>query len=222
MRERASMEADGTAEPAPPPDFADPLSGFGVGDGGGASEAEPPPPVGPVTPDPEMVRQMVHAAMAADDGSAPELRAAVDQVLPADPPTASEQTSPVIPIQPIGPRPGEQSAGDGGDSGSAGQQGAEPLGMLPQQRRTWPIRPHLMRRGLRRRPPARAVDAPAEDVETEAAEQEVARQPVRAVLPKPSSGSAGVVVAIVLMLVFGIVAIQMLSSLIESITSIFE
>ncbi|MEU6643286.1 hypothetical protein ABZ863_12130 [Saccharomonospora sp. NPDC046836] len=47
-------------------------------------------------------------------------------------------------------------------------------------------------------------------------------QPEQQLLRKPTRGSAGVIVALVLMAVFGIVAIQFVTSFIESITGLFD
>ncbi|SDX12821.1 hypothetical protein SAMN05421504_102391 [Amycolatopsis xylanica] len=98
----------------------------------------------------------------------------------------------------------------------------QPLGMLPQQR-TWPVRtPQILRQA--KWPKGRA--AAAEPVSDEDEEVPRKRPPSRRLptlkLSKPSSNSAGVIVAVVLMIVFAIVAIQLLVSLFGSIAGIFS
>ncbi|GAA1942356.1 hypothetical protein [Amycolatopsis minnesotensis] len=84
----------------------------------------------------------------------------------------------------------------------AGTAPGEPLGMLPQQR-TWPAR-QVLRPGQRAGRIAKFKPS------------------VALKAPKPSAGSAGVILAVVLLIVFGVLAIQMVSSLIDSITGLFD
>jgi hypothetical protein len=83
--------------------------------------------------------------------------------------------------------------------------GEPPLGVLPRQR-TWPVRsPQLLRQvrpGKLRVPVKRASDR------------------IRGV--RPSSSSTGVIAAVVLMIVFVVVAFELLASLFSSIAGIFS
>jgi hypothetical protein len=81
----------------------------------------------------------------------------------------------------------------------------QPLGMLPQQR-NWPSG-QAFRGGPRARVKSMQFKVP---------------RPSLPRVSKPSSGSAGVIVAVVLLLAFVIVAIAMLSSLVNSISSLFN
>ncbi|GAB3581820.1 hypothetical protein GCM10027445_54190 [Amycolatopsis endophytica] len=81
---------------------------------------------------------------------------------------------------------------------------APPLGILPRQR-TWRGRPKL---GSWSRPSLR-LPRPGQNGGT-----------VRRA--KPSSGSAAFLVAVVLIVVFGVLAIQFLASLIDTLTGIFD
>ncbi|WP_233611311.1 hypothetical protein [Amycolatopsis sp. WAC 01376] len=100
---------------------------------------------------------------------------------------------------------------------TVGEQGAAPIGILPQQR-TWPTRPSQLIR-----PPRRLKQEEPVEVDEEA-EVEVRRAKRSMQMPrlgKPSSNTAGVMIAVALMIVFAILAIQLLSSLFNSITGIF-
>jgi hypothetical protein len=88
-----------------------------------------------------------------------------------------------------------------------------PLGIIPQQK-TWPARPPQLLRQARRpkqRVAAKNLKEPQEALK---------RSQKRIRRGKPSS-SAGVVIAIVLMIVFAILVIQLLVSLFSSIAGIF-
>jgi hypothetical protein len=98
-----------------------------------------------------------------------------------------------------------------------GEQGAPPIGMLPQQR-TWPSRPPQLLR-----PPRRAKQEAPVDVD-EDAEFEVRHAKRSMQLPKfgkPSSNTAGVMIAIALMIIFAVLAIQLLASLFNSVAGLF-
>ncbi|MBB5853485.1 hypothetical protein ACFQ05_09285 [Amycolatopsis umgeniensis] len=100
---------------------------------------------------------------------------------------------------------------------TVGEQGATPMGILPQQR-TWPSRPPQ----LIRQPRRLKQEEPAEV--DEEAEVEVRRAKRSMQLPrlgKPSSNTTGVMIAIALMIVFAVLAIQLLASLFNSIAGIF-
>lgn len=114
---------------------------------------------------------------------------------------------------------GEQSAllPPVGIVSTVGEQGATPIGILPQQR-TWPSRPPQLLRQPRRLRQEEPVEVDEED------EVEVRRAKRSVQLPrlgKPSSNTAGVMIAIALMIVFAVLAIQLLASLFNSIAGIF-
>lgn len=184
---------DGTFAPPAQDRFADPLSGL-VSSGPVQNGDEYPRlrVAGPVQPDASVVREMVNAALLAESGNGYANG-------------NGAQYSSALP-QPF--TPGEIPV-------------QQPLGMLPQQR-TWPVRtPQILRQA--KWPKGRAVAA-----ETSSDDEEVPRKrPPSRKLPtirigKPSSNSAGVIVAVVLMIVFVIVAIQLLASLFGSIAGIFS
>ena len=89
-----------------------------------------------------------------------------------------------------------------------------PLGIIPQQR-TWPARPPQLLRQVRR-PKQRVVAKNLKE-----AQEALKRSRKRIRRGKPSSSSAGVVIAIALMIVFAILVIQLLVSLFSSIAGIF-
>ncbi|OXM46680.1 hypothetical protein CFP75_26915 [Amycolatopsis alba DSM 44262] len=100
---------------------------------------------------------------------------------------------------------------------TVGEQGAAPIGILPQQR-TWPSRPSQLIRQPRRVKQEEPVEVDEED------EFEVRRAKRSMQIPrigKPSSNTAGVMIAIALMIVFAVLAIQLLASLFSSIAGIF-
>jgi hypothetical protein len=101
---------------------------------------------------------------------------------------------------------------------TVGEQSTPPLGMLPRQR-TWPTRaPQLLR------PPRKQKQDSADEVDDET-EFEVHRAKRSMSMPrfgKPSSNTAGVMVAIALMIIFAVLAIQLLTSLFNSIAGLFS
>jgi hypothetical protein len=113
-----------------------------------------------------------------------------------------------------------------GTTSTVGEAVAPPLGVLPRQRnrqRTWPTRPPLLQR------PARQGPLPDDDVDEDLEVVPVKRRK----LPKmpsvsmpafnrPSSSAAGVMLAVALLIVFGFVAIEMVSSLVSSVTGLFD
>ncbi|MGW4831325.1 hypothetical protein ACWEOG_27335 [Amycolatopsis japonica] len=100
---------------------------------------------------------------------------------------------------------------------TVGEQGAAPIGILPQQR-TWPSRPSQLIRQPRRLKPEEPVEVD-EEAEVEVRRAKRSMQMPR--LGKPSSNTAGVMIAIALMIVFAVLAIQLLASLFNSIAGIF-
>ncbi|HET6286772.1 MAG TPA: hypothetical protein VFG15_08475 [Amycolatopsis sp.] len=100
---------------------------------------------------------------------------------------------------------------------TVGEQGAAPIGILPQQR-TWPSRPSQLIRPPRRFKPEEPVEV---DEEAEVRVRRAKRSMQMPRLGKPSSNTTGVMIAIALMIVFAILAIQLLSSLFNSIAGIF-
>lgn len=112
-----------------------------------------------------------------------------------------------------------------GTSSTFGENVAPPLGVLPRQR-TWPSRPPQLLRPLRPAPaqPAEPIDAEAE-AEAEAAPVRRRRRVPSLSMPtigRPSSSMAGVMLAVALLIIFGIVAIEMVSSLVSSVTALFD
>ncbi|PRX50539.1 hypothetical protein B0I33_102663 [Prauserella shujinwangii] len=177
------MNGDGTQAPEPPRAYTDPLAGLagsGRAEAGFATtgtdrdDALDVEIAEPVQPDPDVVRDMVNAALAEEEKAGKGGGSTGDA---AEGPVEPGQSAvPAAPPQSGPPHPAWRAPGQ----------------LLPQVLR-------------RRRKPA---------------QQEA--KPARPFLRKPSNGSAGVAVALVLLLVFVIVAIQFLSSLFESISGIFQ
>jgi hypothetical protein len=114
-----------------------------------------------------------------------------------------------------GDRPFQPGAVPSQVNGAAPGSGQTPLGVIPQQR-TWPARAPGLLRGVRR-PKQRVSDEDLDEVRPPRQ-----RRPRPRLRPmKPSSNSTGVIVAIILMIVFAVVAIQLLASLFSSIAGIF-
>lgn len=174
---------DGTQAPEPPRSFTDPLSGLVAGgkpqfkvesdryDSGEFRIADP------VEPDPDMVREMVNATLAAEEGG----RA---------------------------PGAGDDSAAAEEDADS-GQQ-SPPAGVYPRQQRAWPARSQLLPPMLRLRQRASAEEG----------DSKPRKRPQT--FRKPSSGSAGLAVALVLLVLFIVIAIQFLASFFGSISGLFS
>ncbi|MFB9688434.1 hypothetical protein [Amycolatopsis plumensis] len=101
----------------------------------------------------------------------------------------------------------------------------QPLGLLPRQRnrrRTWPTRPPQIMRPVRQDP--LAEDA-GEDVElVPVKRRRLPKMPPMSMpaFNRPSSSAAGVMLAVVLLIVFGFVAVEMVSSLVSSVTGLFD
>ncbi|WP_225439873.1 hypothetical protein [Amycolatopsis eburnea] len=100
-----------------------------------------------------------------------------------------------------------------------------PLGVLPRQRnrqRTWPTRPPQLLRPLRQDP---LPDEDADDVDVVPVKRRKLPKMPAVSMPafnRPSSSAAGVMLAVVLLIVFGFVAIEMVSSLVSSVTGLFD
>jgi hypothetical protein len=93
--------------------------------------------------------------------------------------------------------------------------GQPPLGVIPRQR-TWPVRaPQLLRQA--RWPKQRVSDEDVDQVRRARPKRARRRIP----RGRPSSNSAGVIIAIVLMIVFAVVVIQLLASLFSGIAGLF-
>ncbi|WP_020669719.1 hypothetical protein [Amycolatopsis nigrescens] len=109
-----------------------------------------------------------------------------------------------VPVEPAeAESPSAPLAGPAAPAGGTQQQFglAEPLGMLPQQR-NWPAR-QVMRPGRR-------------------AKVRLPRPKVGLPKTKPTRGSAGVIVAVVLLIVFGVVLIELISSLVGTVSGLFD
>ncbi|MDQ7808125.1 hypothetical protein Q5425_30700 [Amycolatopsis sp. A133] len=103
--------------------------------------------------------------------------------------------------------------------------GDQPLGLLPRQRnrrRTWPTRPPQLMRPLRPVPPA---EDDVDDVDlVPVKRRRLPRMPAMSMpaFNRPSSSAAGVMLAVALLIVFGFVAIEMVSSLVSSVAALFD
>ncbi|WP_134045903.1 hypothetical protein [Amycolatopsis arida] len=203
--------ADGTQAPAPPPAYTDPLAGLvtggsptPVGFGGSTDDVEVEVP-DPVEPDPEVVRGMVDAALAGEGEGLP-----VGRALDASRPAAA--------AAPVTQFPSPENAG------------------LLQQQRRWSA-PQRMRQVLTaRRSPGGGPSAPGPEAgqDTGPGPGAETRTPVvprfgrraaahpRPVVRKPSNGSAGVAMAVVLLVVFGLLVVQLISSFVSSVTGLFN
>ena len=101
----------------------------------------------------------------------------------------------------------------------------QPLGLLPRQRtrrRTWPTRPPQLMRPVRQEPLA---DEDIDDVDLVPVKRRRLPRMPSVSMPafnRPSSSAAGVMLAVVLLIVFGFVAIEMVSSLVSSVTGLFD
>ncbi|MET8994483.1 hypothetical protein [Amycolatopsis sp. NPDC004169] len=101
----------------------------------------------------------------------------------------------------------------------------QPLGLLPRQRnrrRTWPTRPPQIMRPVRQDPLA---EDEADDVELVPVKRRRLPKVPSVSMPafnRPSSSAAGVMLAVALLIVFGFVAIEMVSSLVSSVTGLFD
>ncbi|WP_410656167.1 hypothetical protein [Amycolatopsis sp. lyj-112] len=100
---------------------------------------------------------------------------------------------------------------------TVGDQGTPPIGMLPQQR-TWPSRPPQLLRQPRRARQEEPLEVD-EEAEVEVRRAKTAMQFPK--LGKPSSNTTGVMIAISLMIVFAVLAIQLLASLFNSVSGLF-
>ncbi|WP_245573320.1 hypothetical protein [Amycolatopsis benzoatilytica] len=100
-----------------------------------------------------------------------------------------------------------------------------PAALLPRQR-TWPTKaPQLLKKVPLPRPKQKAPEIAGDDIEEELAERQGRRRGMPAVtmpsLGRPSRSTAGVVLALALLVVFVIVAIELISSLVSSIAGLF-
>jgi hypothetical protein len=113
--------------------------------------------------------------------------------------------------RPIQPAAFQQPA-----NGASVTPGQPPLGIIPQQR-TWPQKPPQMLRQARSRWPR-----PRRAKNTEEAPKTTQRAPRNRIRRgKPTSNSTGVILAVVLMIVFAVLFIQLLASLFSGIAGIF-
>lgn len=174
-------DGDGTQPPPPPSAFADPMTGLA---GAVRDDVYQVEIAKPIQPDADAVQEMVRAAMANE----PEL--------------FGPRTSPEAAASP--PEPEESPAAEAPTPPSGAP---APMGVIPQQRTTWPARPQqLLRQRLRG-----------------ARQSAKTRVPKSAVPKTPASrGSAGVAIAVVLLVLFVVIAIQLVSSLVSGISGIFS
>ncbi|QXV61129.1 hypothetical protein CVV72_31805 [Amycolatopsis sp. TNS106] len=185
------VKGDGTQADPPGDRFADPLSG------------------------------LVTTAPAAPSAGADDVRVQVPGPVQHDPEVVSRMVDAAMladerPAESPGP---EQTAAQPPSKivSTVGEQGAAPIGILPQQR-TWPSRPSQLIRQPRR---VRQEEPVEIDEEAEVEVRRAKRSMQMPRLGKPSSNTAGVMIAIALMIVFAVLAIQLLASLFNSIAGIF-
>ncbi|GAB3719651.1 hypothetical protein GCM10027598_32450 [Amycolatopsis oliviviridis] len=188
------VKGDGTQAEPPGATFADPLSGLVT--------TGTPAPANP-------------------SAGADEVRVQVPGPVQHDPEVVSKMVNAAMladdqPAESPGP---EQTAGQPPAKvvSTVGEQGVAPIGILPQQR-TWPSRPSQLIRQPRRVKQEEPVEV---DEEAEAEVQRAKRSMQMPRIGKPSSNTAGVMIAIALMIVFAVLAIQLLASLFSSIAGIF-
>ncbi|MCR6481423.1 hypothetical protein M8542_01195 [Amycolatopsis sp. OK19-0408] len=192
-------QRDGTLSGTSGEMFADPVSGLVTADPeprtavANGHEPAPIPVAGPVQHDEEAVRRMVEETLR-EEGEAGVK--APESIPPA------------------------------GTTGTVGDNAAPPLGVLPRQRnrqRTWPTRPPQLLRAVRQQPPAE--DDFDEDLEVVPVKRRKLPKMPSMSMPafnRPSSSAAGVMLAVMLLIVFGFVAIEMVSSLVSSVTGLFD
>ena len=112
-----------------------------------------------------------------------------------------------------------------GTTSTLGEASAPPLGVLPRQRnrqRTWPTRAPQLLRPARQAPPEEDID---EDLEVVPIRRRKLPKLPAMTMPafgRPSSSAAGVILAVALLIVFGFVAIEMVSNLVSSVTGLFD
>jgi len=188
------VKGDGTQADPPADTFADPLSGLVTT--GTAAQANP-------SADADEVRVQVPGPVQHDPEVVSKMVNAA--MLADDRPTDGQG-----PEQTVDQPPAKIVS-------TVGEQGAAPIGILPQQR-TWPSRPSQLIRQPRRVKQEEPVEV---DEEAEAEVQRAKRSMQMPRIGKPSSNTAGVMIAIALMVVFAVLAIQLLASLFSSIAGIF-
>jgi hypothetical protein len=185
-------QRDGTLSEAPAEMFADPVSGLVT--------AAPEPRTGV----PDGQEQFLVAGPVKPDEEA--VRRMVEETL------REEET-------------GAKAPGAVPPAGTMGGNGEQPLGLLPRQRnrrRTWPTRPPQIMRPVRQDP------LPEDDVDdvdlVPVKRRRLPRVPSMSMpaFNRPSSSAAGVMLAVALLIVFGFVAVEMVSSLVSSVTALFD
>ncbi|WP_233222927.1 hypothetical protein [Amycolatopsis sp. BJA-103] len=188
------VKGDGTQADPPGDTFADPLSGL-------------------VTTG--------TSAQANSSAESDDVRVQVPGPVQHDPEVVSRMVNAAMLAddQPADGHGAEHSAGlpPGKIVSTVGEQGPAPIGILPQQR-TWPSRPPQLLRQPRRLKQEEPVEVD-EEAEFEIRRAKRSRQLPR--LGKPSSNTTGVMIAIALLIVFAVLAIQLLASLFNSIAGIF-
>ncbi|MEV6913045.1 hypothetical protein [Amycolatopsis sp. NPDC051071] len=188
------VKGDGTQADPPGDTFADPLSGLVTSGTAGQPDSL---------------------------GSAEENQLKIPGPVQHDPEVVSRMVNAAMLAdeQPARTPGAEQSAAfpPGRIISTVGEQGPAPIGILPQQR-TWPTRPPQLLRQPRRLKQEEPVEV---DEEAEVEVRRVRRSMQLPRLGKPSSNTTGVMIAIVLMIVFAVLAIQLLASLFNSIAGIF-
>ncbi|MEV6873664.1 hypothetical protein [Amycolatopsis sp. NPDC051128] len=192
-------QRDGTLSEVPGETFADPVSGLVTAApephtaATNGHESAAIQVAGPVPHDAEAVRRMVEETLREES-------------------EAGARTPEAIP--------------PAGTLSTVGEQVAPPLGMLPRQRnrqRTWPTRPPQLLRSVRQEP--LAEEDFDDDLEVVPVKRRRLPRLPSVSMPafnRPSSSAAGVMLAVVLLIVFGFVAIEMVSNLVSSVTGLFN
>ena len=162
--------------------------------------------------------------------AAPEPRAAVAN---GHEPAAVPVAGPVQPDEEVVRRMVEETLREERDAGVKAPEAippagtldeGQPLGLLPRQRnrrRTWPTRPPQLMRPVRQDPLAEDD----EDVDLVPVKRRRLPRMPSVSMPafnRPSSSAAGVMLAVALLIVFGFVAIEMVSSLVSSVSALFD
>lgn len=189
-------QRDGTLSEAPAETFADPVSGL-------------------VTTDPEPRAAIPH-------GHEPGAFAVAGPVQP-DEEAVRRMVEETLREEGVVRTP--EAIPPAGTTSTLGENGAPPLGVLPRQRnrqRTWPTRAPQLLRPVRQAPPEEDLDEDLEVVPVK--RRKLPKLPAMSMpaIGRPSSSAAGVMLAVALLIVFGFVAIEMVSNLVSDVTGLFD
>jgi hypothetical protein len=186
-------QRDGTLSEAPGEMFADPVSGLVTAD----PEPRPAPVNGHEPPVFPVAGPVPHDEEA--------VRRMVEETLREEEAQAPKAVPPA------------------GTTSGVGDGVAPPMGLLPRQRnrrRTWPTRPPQVLRSARKK--ALSEAGFDEDVDIVPVKRRRLPSVSMPAFNRPSSSAAGVMLAVVLLFVFGFVAVELVSSLVSSVTGLFD